>query len=155
MKVSITHTTRIAYGAHVVEGVMDVRLGPRSDADQRWQEYDLRATPSAAIRRYYDGFGNAAHLVTIARVKVPGRNRRIVLHRPPIDVGETAALELRCAITGDRTERTVEVPVHGPRDRFDHPPTIHGAASPSLRGLVRTFRGIMTTTPPRLPRRRR
>jgi transglutaminase-like putative cysteine protease len=67
MKVSITHTTRLAYGAHVVEGVMDVRLGPRSDADQRWQEYDLRAVPSAAIRRYDDGFGNTAHLVTIAR----------------------------------------------------------------------------------------
>jgi transglutaminase-like putative cysteine protease len=46
---------------------MDVRLGPRSDVDQRWQEYDLRATPNAAIRRYYDGFGNAAHLVTISR----------------------------------------------------------------------------------------
>src|SRR5688500_11673883 len=67
MKVGITHTTRLSYGVHVVEGVMDVRLGPRSDVDQRWQEYDLRATPNAAIRRYYDGFGNAAHLVTIAR----------------------------------------------------------------------------------------
>lgn len=67
MRVSVTHTTHISYGTHVVEGVMDVRLGPRSDADQRWQEYDLRATPNAAIRRYYDGFGNTAHLITIAR----------------------------------------------------------------------------------------
>jgi transglutaminase-like putative cysteine protease len=67
MRVSVTHTTRLTYGVHVVEGVMDVRLGPRTDVDQRWQEYDLRATPNAAIRRYYDGFGNAAHLVTIAR----------------------------------------------------------------------------------------
>ena len=67
MRVGITHTTRLTYSAHVVEGVMDVRLGPRSDAHQRWQEYDLRATPNAAIRRYYDGFGNTAHLVTIAR----------------------------------------------------------------------------------------
>lgn len=67
MRVEIVHTTRLAYSTHVVEGVMDVRLGPRSDAHQRWQEYDLRATPPAAIRRYYDGFGNVAHLVTIAR----------------------------------------------------------------------------------------
>ena len=67
MRVGITHTTRLSYDSHVVEGVMDVRLGPRSDGDQRWQEFDLRATPNAAIRRYYDGFGNAAHLVTIAR----------------------------------------------------------------------------------------
>jgi transglutaminase-like putative cysteine protease len=67
VRVSITHTTRLSYGVHVVEGVMDVRLGPYSDADQRWLEYSLRATPSAAIRQYYDGFGNTAHLVTIAR----------------------------------------------------------------------------------------
>lgn len=67
MRVSVTHTTRLSYGTHVVEGVMDVRLGPHSDVDQRWHQYDLRATPSAAIRRYHDGFGNAAHLVTIAR----------------------------------------------------------------------------------------
>ncbi|MFN8632286.1 MAG: transglutaminase family protein [Chloroflexota bacterium] len=67
MRVSITHTTHLAYSAYVVEGVMDVRLGPRSDADQRWETYELRATPSAAIRRYDDGFGNAAHLVTISR----------------------------------------------------------------------------------------
>ena len=67
MRVGITHTTKLSYGTHVVEGVMDVRLGPRSDPDQRWQEYDLRARPNAAIRRYYDGFGNTAHLVTIAR----------------------------------------------------------------------------------------
>ena len=64
MRVGITHMTRLAYSAHVVEGVMDVRLGPRSDVHQRWQEYGLRATPTAAIRRYYDGFGNA---VTITR----------------------------------------------------------------------------------------
>jgi transglutaminase-like putative cysteine protease len=67
MRVGITHTTRLSYGTHVVEGIMDVRLGPRSDGDQRWHEYDLRAVPNAAIRRYYDGFGNTAHLVTIAR----------------------------------------------------------------------------------------
>ena len=56
---------------------MDVRLGPRSDVDQRWQEYDLRATPNAAIRRYYDGFGNAAHLVTISR---PHESVELVSH---------------------------------------------------------------------------
>jgi transglutaminase-like putative cysteine protease len=46
---------------------MDTRLGPRSDADQRWQDFEIQSRPSTAIRRYYDGFNNAAHLVTIAR----------------------------------------------------------------------------------------
>jgi len=67
VRVGITHTTRLSYGTHVVEGVMDVRLGPHSDADQRWLEFSLRATPSGAVRQYHDGFGNTAHLVTIAR----------------------------------------------------------------------------------------
>jgi len=67
MKVSITHKTHVTYSADVVEGVMDARLGPRSDADQRWQEFDLRVAPLGAVRRYYDGFGNTAHLITLAR----------------------------------------------------------------------------------------
>jgi transglutaminase-like putative cysteine protease len=67
MRVAITHTTRLAYGADVVEGIMDARLGPRSDADQRWEQFDLRSLPFGAIRRYYDGFGNTAHLITLAR----------------------------------------------------------------------------------------
>ena len=67
MKVSITHRTHVTYSADVVEGVMDARLGPRSDAHQRWQEFELRVAPSGAVRRYYDGFGNTAHLITLAR----------------------------------------------------------------------------------------
>jgi len=67
VRVEITHTTRLTYGVPVVEGVMDTRLGPYSDADQRWQDYELRMTPAGAIRRYNDGFGNAAHLITLAR----------------------------------------------------------------------------------------
>jgi transglutaminase-like putative cysteine protease len=67
MRVAITHTTRLEYTADVVEGVMDVRLGPFSDADQRWDRYELRTNPTAAIRRYTDGFGNVAHLITLAR----------------------------------------------------------------------------------------
>jgi transglutaminase-like putative cysteine protease len=67
VRVAITHTTRLDYTADVVEGVMDVRLGPRSDADQRWERFNLRAGPTAAVRGYTDGFGNTAHLVTIAR----------------------------------------------------------------------------------------
>jgi len=67
VRVEFVHTTKLTYDANVVEGVMDVRLGPRSDADQRWEHYDLRVSPTAAVRRYQDGFGNWAHLITLAR----------------------------------------------------------------------------------------
>ncbi len=65
--VSVTHTTRLDYSADVVEAVMDTRLGPFSDAHQRWDAFSLRAGPGAAVRRYADGFGNAAHLITLRR----------------------------------------------------------------------------------------
>jgi transglutaminase-like putative cysteine protease len=65
--VSVTHTTRLDYSGDVVEAVMDTRLGPYSDAHQRWDSFSLRAAPRAAVRRYADGFGNVAHLITLRR----------------------------------------------------------------------------------------
>ena len=67
MRIAVEHRTRLAYSADVVESVMDARLGPRTDEHQRWIAFDLRVEPAASVRRYNDGFGNAAHLVTIAR----------------------------------------------------------------------------------------
>jgi transglutaminase-like putative cysteine protease len=114
MKVAITHTTRLAYGTHVVEGVMDVRLGPRSDADQRWQEYDLRATPNAAIRRYYDGFGNTAHLVTIARphdsVELVSRGTVDTLLDDPFEMPPTPPPPLRPSELADYLTASPFVP---------------------------------------------
>ena len=67
MRVEIAHVTRLEYDADVYESVMDVRLGPRTDAHQRWERFDLRVRPIAATRRYTDGFGNVAHLITAAK----------------------------------------------------------------------------------------
>lgn len=67
MRVIVSHTTRLDYEAEVIEGVVDVRLGPFSDEHQRWNRYDLAVAPMGSVRRYADGFGNAAHLVTVAR----------------------------------------------------------------------------------------
>ena len=52
MRVEVTHTTRLDYSADVVEAVMDVRLGPITDQDQRVDQFDLRVEPHAAVRRY-------------------------------------------------------------------------------------------------------
>lgn len=67
MRISVEHRTQLSYSDDVVESVMDSRLGPRTDEDQRWIAFDLRVEPTASVRRYNDGFGNAAHLITIAR----------------------------------------------------------------------------------------
>jgi len=65
--VKLTHVTRLEYGGDVVEGVMDVRLGPFSDADQRCDTFTLLVTPAGSVRRYVDGFSNVAHLITVAK----------------------------------------------------------------------------------------
>lgn len=67
MKVAFTHRTRLEYDAEVMESVMDVRLGPCIDEYQRWEHFELRIEPAASVRGYDDGFGNSAHLVTIAK----------------------------------------------------------------------------------------
>jgi transglutaminase-like putative cysteine protease len=67
VRISVEHRTTLGYSTEVVESVMDARLGPRTDEHQRWVTFDLRVEPAAAVRRYNDGFGNAAHLITLAR----------------------------------------------------------------------------------------
>ena len=67
MRVRIRHVTRLEYDAEVVEGVMDLRLGPLTDADQRWERFTLTAEPNGRSRGYLDSFGNRAQLVTFAR----------------------------------------------------------------------------------------
>ena len=68
MRVHVTHKTRLDYDGEVTEGVMDVRLGPLTDAHQRWERHELHVSPSGSIRRYLDGFRNEAHLVTVPRI---------------------------------------------------------------------------------------
>ena len=67
MKIRLVHVTRFDYSADVVEGVMEVRLGPLSDATQRWDRFQLSVSPSGTVRQFVDGFGNRTHLVTVGR----------------------------------------------------------------------------------------
>lgn len=68
MRIRVEHATRFEYSADVMEGVMEVRLGPLSDATQRWDRFGLTVAPSGSVRPYTDGFGNRTHLVTVGRV---------------------------------------------------------------------------------------
>jgi transglutaminase-like putative cysteine protease len=68
MRIRLVHVTRFDYSADVVEGVMEVRLGPLSDSTQRWDRFNLTVTPTGSVRPYTDGFGNRTHLVTVGKV---------------------------------------------------------------------------------------
>jgi transglutaminase-like putative cysteine protease len=67
MRVTLSHVTQLEYSTEVMDGVMDVRLGPLSDEHQRWSRFELQASPNASVNRYVDGFGNAAHLITMRK----------------------------------------------------------------------------------------
>ncbi|HEX9496184.1 MAG TPA: transglutaminase family protein [Candidatus Limnocylindria bacterium] len=76
MRISVEHRTKLSYSGDVQESVMDARVGPRTDEHQRWISFDLKVEPAASVRRYNDGFGNAAHLITVAR---PHRSIEVVM----------------------------------------------------------------------------
>jgi transglutaminase-like putative cysteine protease len=65
MRVSVRHETRIDYSAPVTEEVLETRLGPFSDAEQRCERFELRVRPSGMLRPYVDGFGNNGYIVTV------------------------------------------------------------------------------------------
>jgi transglutaminase-like putative cysteine protease len=67
VRLAVSHTTRLDYDGEVVEGVMEVRLGPFSDRHQRWGRFELSSDPPATVWRFADAFGNETHLVTLAR----------------------------------------------------------------------------------------
>lgn len=67
MRIRITHSTSVHYSGTVTDGVMLSRLGPLSDADQRWDRFDLHVTPRARVVTFVDGFGNTTRLVTVAQ----------------------------------------------------------------------------------------
>ncbi len=127
MRVLLTHTTRLQYSSEVVEGVMDVRVGPFSDAHQRWEHFDLRVAPHAAIRSYTDGFGNAAHLITNAR---PHRSVELV------STGDVQTLLRDPFAQPDRPPRPL-----GPAELADYlAPSPLVPTHPSLQALAAEFK---------------
>jgi transglutaminase-like putative cysteine protease len=64
---SIRHTTTFRYEPAVRESVMEVRLQPRSEAQQRCIKFQLDVDPSAHIMEYRDFMGNSVHHFDIAQ----------------------------------------------------------------------------------------
>ncbi len=75
---SIRHTTIFRYQPAVRESVMEVRLQPRSDSDQRCISFQLQVEPAANVMQYHDFTGNTVHHFDIAgshtQVKVTAKS---------------------------------------------------------------------------------
>jgi transglutaminase-like putative cysteine protease len=63
---SVRHTTTFRYHPEVRESVMEVRLQPRSEAQQRCLSFQLDINPAANIMQYTDFTGNIVHHFDIA-----------------------------------------------------------------------------------------
>src|SRR5580698_7998709 len=63
---SVRHTTTFRYEPAVRESVMEVRLQPRSDGEQRCLSFALDVDPPANVMQYRDFTGNTVHHFDIA-----------------------------------------------------------------------------------------
>jgi transglutaminase-like putative cysteine protease len=72
MAYSVRHITRFKYAPAVRESVMEVRMQPRTDAQQRCLSFSLDVSPRASMMMYRDFFGNAVH-----HFDIPGQHELI------------------------------------------------------------------------------
>jgi len=63
---SVRHTTTFRYEPAVRESVMEVRMQPRSEGNQRCLSFNLDVNPPANITQYRDFTGNTVHHFDIA-----------------------------------------------------------------------------------------
>ncbi len=103
---SVRHTTTFRYEPAVRESVMEVRLQPRSDGEQRCLSFTLDVEPAANVMQYRDFTGNTVHHFDIAGthkvVKVTAQSAVEVQSVPPprtASAGDWADLD--ALITGN------------------------------------------------------
>src|SRR5208282_3523801 len=95
---SVRHTTTFRYQPAVRESVMEVRLQPRSDGEQRCLGFTLDVEPAANIMQYRDFMGNTVHHFDIA-----GRHAQVkVTAQSAVEVQSLPAP--RVANSGDWTD---------------------------------------------------
>jgi transglutaminase-like putative cysteine protease len=92
---SVRHTTTFRYDPAVRESVMEVRLQPRSDGEQRCLSFTLDIDPAANVMQYRDFTGNTVHHFDIA-----GRHAQVkVTAQSSVEVQSVSAP--RAADSGD------------------------------------------------------
>src|SRR5688572_16368874 len=65
MLLKITHTTDLTYSEPISESVMELRVVPRQEQDQRRLSFNLAIGPSTSTFSYFDWLGNTVHAYTI------------------------------------------------------------------------------------------
>jgi transglutaminase-like putative cysteine protease len=71
---SIRHVTRFRYSGPVSESLMEVRMHPRSEFNQRSLSFTLSVSPRTRVTSYRDYMGNTIH-----HFNVPGRHMQLII----------------------------------------------------------------------------
>lgn len=112
MLIDITHTTRFSYDGEVVESVMETRLEPRNDPDQRRVAFSLTVQPATRVFSYRDGFANTVHCFTVA----PPHDALVVTARSRVEthLSNPFAPPTRPAVVPDMVETWPYLQFGGP-----------------------------------------
>jgi transglutaminase-like putative cysteine protease len=71
---SIRHLTRFEYSSSVCETLMETRMHPRTDANQRCLNFSLSVSPRCRLFSYRDHLGNSIH-----HFDIPGEHKTLVI----------------------------------------------------------------------------
>ena len=74
MYYTIRHITRFRYSASITQSVMEARMQPRTEGNQRCLSFQLSITPAARVLNYRDYLGNVIH-----NFDIPGTHRQLSL----------------------------------------------------------------------------
>ncbi|KXK16835.1 MAG: transglutaminase domain-containing protein [Chloroflexi bacterium OLB15] len=74
MYYQIHHVTRFRYSQPISEGVMEVRMQPRTEGAQRCLRFKLATNPPARVMNYGDHLGNIVHSFDL-----PGRHTQLII----------------------------------------------------------------------------
>jgi transglutaminase-like putative cysteine protease len=74
MYYQIIHNTRLRYSQPVSESMMEVRMQPRTEANQRCLRFKLATNPSSRVLNYADHLGNIVHYFD-----VPARHAQLFI----------------------------------------------------------------------------
>src|ERR1700740_3348901 len=107
----IRHLTKFLYADQVSESLMEARMHPRSDNNQRCLSFSLSVSPRCRVFTYRDHLGN-----NVYHFDIPGRHSQLVIvaeavveHQPlgaiPTELGPEAWAELDALVAeGDYWE---------------------------------------------------
>ncbi len=74
MNYSVRHLTKFTYKTAVSESIMETRMHPRSDANQRCLTFQLSVTPRCRVFSYRDHLANHVH-----HFDIPGQHGQLVI----------------------------------------------------------------------------